>query len=112
MYARKLNKSSSHRLSLLRTMITFLMSHGRIITTFAKAKEVGVAAEKLITKAKIDNLHRRRQIWAYLTNKFIAKKLFDEIAPKYSNRNGGYTRVLKIGQRRGDAAEMAVLELI
>ncbi len=109
---RKLGRATSHRLAMLRAMVTFLLENGRIETTLARAKEVQSKTEKMITLAKEDSLHNKRLALAFITKKSVVKKLFDEIAPKYSNVNGGYTRITKLGPRRGDAAEMAIIELI
>ena len=108
---RKLGRTSDHRTAMLRAMVTFLFENGKIETTVTRAKEVSAMAEKMITLAKVGDLHSKRQIFAYVTKEDIAKKLVDEIAPKYADRNGGYTRVIKIGPRRGDAAEMALVML-
>lgn len=109
---RKLGRTSDHRKAMLRAMVTFLLENGRIETTVTRAKEVRSMAEKMITIAKTNDLHSKRQVLAYVTKEDVVKKLFDEIAPKYADVNGGYTRIVKIGPRRGDAAEMAVIELI
>lgn len=109
---RKLGRTSDHRKAMLRAMVTFLLENGRIETTVTRAKEVRSMAEKMITIAKTNDLHSKRQVFAYVTKEDVVKKLFDEIAPKYADVNGGYTRIVKIGPRRGDAAEMAVIELI
>jgi len=109
---RKLGRPTDHRKAMLRAMVTFLIEKGRIETTVTRAKEVRSVAEKMITTAKNNDLHSKRQIFAFITKEDVAKKLFDEVAPKYSDRNGGYTRIIKIGPRRGDAAEMAIIELI
>lgn len=93
-------------------MVTYLLENGKIETTVTRAKEVRSMAEKMITTAKTNDLHSKRQVLAYVTKEDVVKKLFDEIAPKYADRNGGYTRIVKIGPRRGDAAEMAVISLI
>ena len=93
-------------------MVTFLMENGKIETTVTRAKEVRSMAEKMITIAKAGDLHSKRQVYSYITKETVAKKVMDEIAPKYADRNGGYTRIIKIGPRRGDAAEMAIIELI
>ena len=93
-------------------MVTFLLENGKIETTVTRAKEVRIMAEKMITLGKENTLHSKRQVFAYVTKEGVAKKLFDEIAPKYADKNGGYTRIIKIGPRRGDAAEMAIIELI
>ena len=109
---RKLGRTSDHRKAMLRAMVTFLLENGRIETTVTRAKEVRSMAEKMITIAKTNDLHSKRQVFAYVTKEVVVKKLFDEIAPKYADVNGGYTRIVKIGPRRGDAAEMAVIELV
>ena len=110
--ARKLGRSTDHRKAMLRAMVTFLMENGKIETTVTRAKEVRSMAEKMITIAKAGDLHSKRQVYSYITKETVAKKVMDEIAPKYADRNGGYTRVTRIGPRRGDAAEMAVIELV
>ena len=110
--ARKLGRTTDHRKAMLRAMVTFLLENGKIETTVTRAKEVRAEAEKMITLGKVNTLHTKRQVYAYITKEDVAKKLFDEISPKYADRNGGYTRIIKIGARRGDAAEMAVLELV
>lgn len=109
---RKLGRPTDHRKAMLRGMVTYLLEKGQIETTVTRAKEVRAVAEKMITIGKNNDLHSKRQVLAYVTKEDVAKKLFDEIAPKYADRNGGYTRVTKIGPRRGDGAEMAVIELI
>ena len=109
---RKLGRDSACRMAMLRGQVTFLFEKGRIETTVSRAKEVQAMAEKFITIAKEPTLANKRQAMAYITKEDVVKKLFDEIAPKYADRKGGYTRVIKIGARRGDAAEMAILELI
>ena len=109
---RKLGRTSDHRKAMLRGMVTFLLENGQIETTVTRAKEVRAVAEKMITIGKIDDLHSKRQVLAYVTKESVAKKLFDEISPKYADRNGGYTQIVKIGPRRGDAAEMAIIKLV
>lgn len=109
--SRKLGRSSDHRKAMLRAMVTFLLENGKIETTVTRAKEVRAMTEKMITLGKSKNLHSKRQVLAYVTKEGVAKKVFDEIAPKYADKNGGYTRIIKIGPRRGDAAEMAIIEL-
>jgi len=109
---RKLGKRSDQRMAMLRAMVTYLLENGQIKTTYSRAKEVAPLAEKMITLAKNGNLANYRQALAFITKEDVAKKLFDEIGPKYADRNGGYTRVLKMGPRRGDAAEMAIIELV
>lgn len=108
---RKLGRSSAHRRAMLRAMVTFLLEKGKIETTVTRAKEVRSVTEKMITKAKNNTLHNKRQVMSYITREDVVKKLFDEIAPKYMDVNGGYTKITKIGNRRGDAAEMAIIEL-
>ena len=109
---RKLGKSSDQRRAMLRAMTTYLLENGQIKTTYARAKEVAPIAEKMITLAKKNDLAAYRQALSYLTKEDVAKKLFDEIGPKYADRNGGYTRVLKMGPRRGDGAEVAIIQLV
>ena len=109
---RKLGRATDHRIATLRTLVTSLLENGKIETTVAKAKEVRCMAEKMITLGKTNTLHTRRQALAYITKEDVVTKVFEEIAPKYSERNGGYTRIIKIGPRRGDAAEMAIIELV
>ena len=109
---RKLGRTTDQRRAMLRAMVTYLFENGKIETTVTRAKEVSAVAEKLITLAKCGDLHAKRQIFAYVTKEEVAKKLVDEIAPKYAERNGGYTKVIKTGPRRGDAAEMAIIQLI
>ena len=109
---RKLGKPSDQRRAMLRAMTTYLLENGQIKTTYARAKEVAPMAEKMITLAKKNNLAAYRQALSYLTKEDVAKKLFDQIGPKYADRNGGYPRVLKMGPRRGDAAEMAIIQLV
>lgn len=108
----KLGREKSHREAMLRNIVTSFLREGRITTTKAKARELKRAAEKMITLGKRGDLHARRQALAFITDKDVVKKLFDEIAPKYAQRNGGYTRIVKIGPRRGDAAEMVLVELV
>lgn len=110
--ARKLGRTSDQRRAMLRAMVTFLLENGKIETTVTRAKEVAAMAEKMITLGKAGDLHSKRQILAYVTKENVAKKLVDEIAPKYADRNGGYTRIIKVGPRRGDAAEMAIIQLV
>lgn len=109
---RKLGRTTDHRKAMLRAMVTFLLENGRIETTVTRAKEVRAMAEKMITTAKDNSLHSKRQVLAYVTKEAVVKKLFDEIAPKYNERNGGYCRIIKTGPRRGDAAEMCIIELV
>ena len=109
---RKLGRTTDHRKAMLRGMVTFLLANGQIETTVTRAKEVRAVAEKMITIGKNDDLHSKRQVYAYVTKESVAKKIFDEIAPKYADRNGGYTQIVKIGPRRGDAAEMAIIKLV
>ena len=109
---KKLGRNSAHRKSMLRNLVTDLFREGRITTTLDRAKEAGREAEKLVTLAKRGDLHARRQILAYVFDEDVVTKLFDEIAPEYAERNGGYTRVLKLGPRQGDNAEVVYLELV
>ncbi len=109
---RKLGKTSEQRKALLRQQATDLLEHGKIETTFFRAKEVQPVAEKLITLGKKGNLAAYRRALSFITKEDVAHKLFKEIAPKYADRNGGYTRVTRTGVRRGDAAETAIIELV
>ena len=109
---RKLGRTTSHRTAMLRALVTFLLENNKIETTDTRAKEVRSLTEKMITIAKNDTLHNRRLVLAFLTKEDVVNKLFNEIAPKYADRNGGYCRITKIGPRRGDAAEMSIIELI
>ena len=111
---RKLGRDSAHRKAMLRNLVTELLREGRITTTEMRAKEARRMAEKMITLGKRgqDDLHARRLALAYIYDEDVVKKLFDEIAPNYDDRNGGYTRILKLGPRRGDGAEEVFLELV
>lgn len=109
---RKLGRTSAHRKAMLRNLVTDLLREGRITTTVTRAKETRRMAEKMITLGKRGDLHARRQALAYIYDEDVVTDLFDNIAPKYAERNGGYTRILKLGKRQGDAAEMAFLELV
>ena len=109
---RKLGRTTSHRTAMLRALVTFLLENGKIETTDTRAKEVRSLTEKMITIAKTNDLHSRRLVLAFVTKEDVVSKLFNEIAPKYADRNGGYCRITKIGPRRGDAAEMSIIELI
>ncbi len=109
---RKLGKTSTQRKALLRQLVTDLLENGKLETTFYRAKEVQPVVEKMITLAKKGGLANYRRALAFITKEDVAKKLFDEIGAKYADRNGGYTRVTRTGARRGDAAEMAVIELV
>ena len=109
---RKLGRATAHRLAMLRTLVTFLLENGKIETTVTRSKEIRCLAEKMITLAKVDTLHNRRMVMAFLTKKDVARKLFESISPKYKDVNGGYTRITKLGPRRGDSAEMSIIELV
>ena len=109
---RKLGKTTDQRMAMLRAMVTYLLENGQIKTTVTRAKEVAPLAEKMITLAKKNDLAAYRQALAFITKEDVAKKLFDQIGPKYATRDGGYTRVVRIGPRRGDAAEMAIIQLV
>ena len=109
---RKLGKPTDQRVAMLRAMTTYLLENGQIKTTVSRAKEVAPIAEKMITLAKNANLANYRRALSWLTKEDVAKKLFSELNLKYQDRAGGYTRVVKIGPRRGDAAEMAIVELV
>ena len=110
--SRKLGRPTDHRQAMLRGLITYLLENGKIETTVTRAKEVRAMADRMITLGKENTLHSRRQALAYVTKEDVVKKLFDEIAPKYEDKNGGYTRIIKTGPRRGDAAEMCIIELV
>ncbi len=109
---RKLGRASDHRMAMLRAMVTYLLENGKIETTVTRAKEVRSLTEKMITVAKDNTLAAKRQALAFVTKEDVVKKLFDEIAPKYKDVNGGYCRIIKTGPRRGDAAEMCIIELV
>ena len=109
---RKLGRTSDQRRAMLRAMVTYLLENGQIKTTITRAKEVAPLAEKMITLAKQTDLAAYRQALGFITKEDVAKKLFQELGPKYAGRNGGYTRVVRIGPRRGDAAEMAIIQLV
>ncbi|MDE5852567.1 MAG: 50S ribosomal protein L17 [Oscillospiraceae bacterium] len=110
--SRKLGRATDHRKAMLRAMVTFLLENGKIETTLTRAKEVRSMTEKMITLGKKGGLHSKRQAMAYITKESVMAKLFNEIAPKYADRNGGYTSIVRIGPRRGDAAEMAIIRLV
>ena len=112
MPGRKLGRKTDHRISMLRGQVTFLLEKGRLETTVTRAKEVKSLAEKMITLGKKNTLAAKRQALAFITKEDVVKKLFDEVAPKYADRNGGYCRIIKTGPRRGDAAEMCIIELV
>lgn len=109
---RKLGRTSSHRRAMLRNMVTSLLRHERIRTTTPKAKVARRYAERMITFGKRGTLHARRQAARFINDETVLKKLFDEIAPSFAERNGGYTRIVRTGVRRGDASDMAILELV
>ena len=109
---RGLSRSGSHRAALVRSQVTDLLRHEAIVTTEAKAKTIRPVAEKMITLGKRGDLHARRQAGAVLTDRKVLRTLFDEIAPRFAERNGGYTRIIKLGPRRGDGAQMAHIELV
>ena len=109
---RKLSRYKDQRKALLRGLTSELIQHERITTTLAKAKETRIVTEKLITHGKKGTLHHRRLALAQVPNKTVVKKVFDEVAPRYADRAGGYTRIIKLGRRQGDGAEIAVIELV
>jgi large subunit ribosomal protein L17 len=109
---RKLSRNTSHRRALLRNLVTSLLEHGRLMTTLPKAKEVRPLAERMITLGKRDNLSARRQVHSYLLKDATAQKVFSTIAPKFADRNGGYSRIIKLGNRKGDGADLAIIELL
>lgn len=109
---RKLGLPTDQRRAMLRNLVTSFLKEGKIETTVTRAKETRKLAEKMITLAKRGDLHARRQVLSFVTEKEVVAKLFDEVAPKYAERNGGYTRIIKVGPRRGDNAEVVILELV
>ena len=109
---RKLGSTTDARMAMLRAMVTYLLENGKIEPTLMRAKEVRPLTEKMITLGKTNTLHNQRQALAFVTKEDVVKKLFDEISPKYADRNGGYCRITKLGPRRGDCAEMAIIELV
>lgn len=112
MGTRKLNLPTDQRMALLRNLVTSFLENGRVETTLTRAKEAQSLAEKMITLGKTNTLHTRRQALEFITKEDVVTKVFNEIAPKYADRNGGYTRIIQTGPRRGDAAPMAILELV
>lgn len=109
---RKLGRPTAHRNAMLRNLVTSLLRDGQIETTVTRAKETRRMAEKMITLGKRGDLHARRQALSYIYDEDVVTKLFEEIAPKYADVNGGYTRILKVGPRRGDGAEIAIIQLV
>ena len=109
---RKLGRPTDHRKAMLRNLVTSLLESGKIETTVTRAKETRAIAEKMITLGKKNTLHTRRQAISFITKEDVVTKLFNEISPKYAERNGGYTRIIRTAPRRGDGAEMAILELV
>jgi large subunit ribosomal protein L17 len=109
---RKLGRPTDQRRAMLRNLVTSFLKHGKIETTETRAKETKNLAEKMITLAKRGDLHARRQVLAFVTEEEVVKNLFESVAPKYAERNGGYTRMYKVGPRRGDGAEVVILELV
>ena len=109
---RKLGRPTDERRAILRNLVTALLDNGKLETTVTRAKETRKIAEKMITLAKRGDLHARRQALSYINSEAVVAKLFSEIAPNYAERNGGYTRIYKLGPRRGDSAEMAIVELV
>lgn len=109
---KKLGRTASHRKALMRNLVTEFLDKERIITTISKAKELRPVAEKMITLGKRENLHARRRALSFIRRKSVVTKLFEIIAPRFSERNGGYTRILRLGFRQGDQAEMALVELV
>ncbi len=109
---RKLGKTTDQRMAMLRQQVTDFLDHGRMETTFTRAKEIAPLAEKMITLGKKNTLASRRQALAFITREDVVTKVFNELAPRYASRDGGYTRITRTGPRRGDAAEMSVLELV
>ncbi len=111
-WQRKLGRPTDQRIAMMRNLVTSFLKTGKIETTVTRAKETKSLAEKMITLAKRGDLHARRQVLAFVTEESVVAELFEKVAPKYSDRNGGYTRLLRVGPRRGDGAEMAILMLV
>lgn len=109
---RKLNRNSSHRMAMLRNMVTSVLEQEHIVTTLAKAKEARRLVDRMITLGKRGDLHARRQALAYMRSKEVVAKLFDDLSKQYADRQGGYTRIIRTGNRLGDAAPMAILQLV
>jgi len=109
---RKLGRTSAHRTALFRNQVSSLMEHGRIVTTLPKAKELRPIAERVVTHGKQDTVHARRWVRRWIADRDLVKKVFDDISPRFEERPGGYTRIVKLGPRQGDGAEMAVLEFV
>ncbi|NLO48901.1 MAG: 50S ribosomal protein L17 [Clostridiales bacterium] len=109
---RKLGKPTDQRMAMLKQLVTDFLEKGRLETTITRAKEIRPLAEKMITLGKTNTLASRRQAMGFITKEDVVTKVFNEIAPGYSERNGGYTRIMRLGPRRGDAAEMAIIELV
>ena len=109
---RKLGRPTAHRMAMLRGLVTMLLENGQVETTLARAKEVRSLAEKMITLGKKNTLASRRAALAFITKEAVVTKVFNELAPAYADRNGGYTQIFKMGPRRGDAAEMAIIKLV
>lgn len=109
---RKLNKPADQRMAMLRAMVTYLLENGQITTTLSRAKEVAPLAEKMISLGKKNDLAAYRMALGFISKEDVAKKLFSELAIKYAKREGGYTRIVRVGPRRGDAAEMAIIQLV
>ncbi len=109
---RKLGRATDHRMAMLRGLVTALLENGKIETTVTRAKEVRALAENMITLGKRGDLHARRQALSFITKEDVVKKVFDELAPKYAERQGGYTQIIKTGVRRGDCAPMAIIKLV
>ena len=109
---RKLGRRTSSRIAMLRSMVTFLLENGTMKTTITRAKEIKAIAERMITLGRKNDLATKRQVMKFITKEDVTKKIFDELAPKYAEKNGGYVKINKLGQRRGDAAEMAIVRLI
>jgi len=112
MHGRKLGRTTAHRKALFRNQLTALFTHERIVTTVAKAKELRPLAERMVTLARTGSLPARRKVLTMVPDKEIVRRLFDDIAPRFADRPGGYTRILRLGRRRGDGAEMAIIEFV
>jgi large subunit ribosomal protein L17 len=109
---RRFDRASGHRMMMYRTLVTDLLKHGHVRTTAAKAREVKPMAEKMVTLGKTGSLHARRQAAAFITETAVVRSVFDDLADRYKDRPGGYTRLIKLGPRKGDASEMALLQLV
>lgn len=111
-WQRKLGRPTDQRIAMIKNLVTSFLKHGKITTTLTRAKETQSLAEKMITLAKRGDLHAKRQVFSFIKEKEVVANLFSDVAPKYQERNGGYTRIIKLGSRKGDGSEMVILELV